>query len=95
MVIQLYHRGSDSTPYLPHIKNKDHISKVALTTYRNLHEMHVGKWVGWGDSSVGRVLALQVQSPGFDPKNQKKQEKKKKERKVGLGLRASHSSINT
>ena len=27
---------------------------------------------GWGDSSVGKVLALQVQGPGFNPQQRKK-----------------------
>ena len=30
---------------------------------------------GWGDSSVGRVLALQAQGPGFNPQHQKKKKK--------------------
>ena len=29
----------------------------------------VPETLGWGDSSVGRVLALQAQGPGFDPQH--------------------------
>ena len=40
---------------------------------------------GWGDSSVGRVHALQAQGPGFDPQHCKKTKQQQQQKKqIGL-----------
>ena len=38
---------------------------------RKLKNRKMGK-LGWGDSSVGRVIALQAQGPGFEHQHHKK-----------------------